>query len=127
MKFLLVLLAYLAIIRMSLATNCVAVGSFRQSKDPTCQKYFTCNVILDIYFIKTDLSCGTFMKFNPTTQQCDYTSVCIDSFCDNQPPLQKLPDPNALNQTCRHTYIQCKGITNQYPTIEQCPLASGCC
>ncbi|XP_044255263.1 uncharacterized protein LOC123005534 [Tribolium madens] len=125
MNILVHLVLLFALLHHTWGLNCVAPGTFKEPRDPTCKKYYTCTLVLGMYYVKSNGSCGTLQRFNPTTQQCDLTSICINSYCDNQLPMATLPDPNALNPACRQTYIQCVGITNQYPVIEQC--TAGCC
>ncbi|RZC42166.1 uncharacterized protein BDFB_007789 [Asbolus verrucosus] len=99
--------------------SCVTTGRFRY-KDPTCRSYYMC-VQYSGSYVKSDYTCPSNMIFNPTTQVCSSSGVCIDNICDTLPlvPLfPKIPDPNGPD--CR-TYVQCMGIINRYPVIGVCP------
>ncbi|XP_063917045.1 uncharacterized protein LOC135132775 [Zophobas morio] len=99
--------------------NCTSAGRFRY-KDSACRSYYLC-VLYNGGYVKSDYTCPSTMIFDPTSQTCSTTAVCIDNICDSVPlvPLfPKLPDPNGPD--C-HTYIQCMGIIDRYPVVGTCP------
>nr|XP_008192391.2 PREDICTED: uncharacterized protein LOC103312677 [Tribolium castaneum] len=116
-----ILVTFLSVLCFTIAQdyNCTTAGRFRY-RDPTCRSYYLC-VLYNGAYVKSDYTCPSTMVFDPTSQACSGTAVCIDNICSTQPliPLfPKLPDPNGPD--CR-TYIQCMGLVDKYPVIGTCP------
>nr|CAI5824657.1 unnamed protein product [Callosobruchus analis] len=56
--------------------NCIGKGRYENLNDLTCQSYYLCNLLRNGSFVRTNYSCPSGSRFNPSSSVCDIQYVC---------------------------------------------------
>lgn len=113
--------------------SCTKVGTFLNSEDVSCQKYYVCSVLSDGTYITTAATCSSLKKFDPQLNACSDSYVCdfnatttttegttvADFQCT---AAGRFENPNDFSCT---TYYLCSKYRGEFlKTLYTCPVST---